>query len=246
MALWLIADPLLGTLWELAVPQGVWRNAGGVALPPAPARGFYLPYTQPGSLAGRLALRWRRYQLWWREVYWPENDHKIIAFVLGSGLTLLIALSLDSALFWLALLAIFLTLLAGQGAPDLFSPEGGRLQSVVQWLLPWFMGVLLWSDPSPAGLALAVCYWAIYLGGLRMLGQHRRAEILFFAGQLAAILILVALRLLPGAALSSSSLAAQYLLRTRYGHSEGFLEKAQPYLVIGLLVATLSLAWPVE
>jgi hypothetical protein len=243
--LWLLADPLLGALWELAAPLGLWRNAGGVYLPPAPARGFYLPYTQPGSAAGRLLKRWRSYRLWWAGHYWPENGDKLVAYGVAFALALLIALSLNAALFWLTLLAIALALLAGQSAPRLASPEGGRLQSVVQWLLPWFMGVFLWAGPSPAGLALAVSYWAIYLGGLRMLGRHRRAKLLYFWGQAAVCVVLLALRLLPGAALIGVFLAAQQVLAARFTLPETFLAKAQPYLLLGLAAAALSLGgWP--
>jgi hypothetical protein len=243
--LWLLADPLLGTLWELAVPLGLWRNASGVYLPPAPARGFYLPYAQPGSAAGRLVNRWRSYRLWWAGYYWPENRDRLAAYGVGLGLAVLIALALDAALLWLVLLAVALGLLAGQSAPDLASPEGGRLQSVVQWLLPWFMGVFVWAGPTPAGLVLAVAYWAIYLGGLRMLGRHHRAELLYFGGQAAVLALLLALRLLPGAALIGVFLAAQQLLRARLTRPETFLAKAQPYLLLGLATAVLSLAgWP--
>lgn len=243
--LWLLADPLLGTLWELAVPLGLWRNASGVHLPPAPARGFHLPYAQPGSAAGRLVNRWRSYRLWWAGYYWPESGDRLVAYGVGLGLAVLIALALDAALFWLVLLAVALGLLAGQSAPDLASPEGGRLQSVVQWLLPWFMGVFMWDGPAPAGLVLAVSYWAIYLGGLRMLGRHHRAELLYFGGQAAVLALLLALRLLPAAALIGVFLAAQQLLRVRFTRPETFLAKAQPYLLLGLVAAALSLAgWP--
>lgn len=243
--LWLLADPLLGTLWELAAPAGLWRNAGGGALPPGPARGFYLPYTRPGSAAGRLLKRWHRYRLWWAGHYWPENRDKLLAYGAAFVLALLIALSLSAALFWLTLLAIALALLAGQSAPRLASPEGGRLQSVVQWLLPWFMGVFLWASPSLPGLALAVSYWAICLGGLRMLGRHRRAELLYFWGQAAVCALLLGLRLLPGAALVGVFLAAQQVLAARFTLPETFLARARPYLLLGLAAAAVSLAgWP--
>jgi hypothetical protein len=179
----------------------------------------------------------RRYQLWWRETYWPENGRFVTSFWLGTLLALLISLFLAATMFWLTLLTIALIIVAGQLSRELSSPQGGRLQSVVQLLLPWCMGIVLWSSLWPLGLALAVCYWATYLGGLRMLGRHHRADILFFAGQAAAIVLLLGLQALPGAAIVSVLLVAQWLLKFKFNRSADFLQKAQPFLVVSAVVA---------
>jgi hypothetical protein len=103
------------------------------------------------------------------------------------------------------------------------------------------MGVVLWSRLTPLSLVLAMCYWATYLGGLRMVGGHRRAEWLFWLGQIAAIWLLLALRLLPGATLLSVLLVAQQIIKTKFAHPPDFLPKAQPYLVLSILAAGWSL-----
>jgi hypothetical protein len=241
VSLWLLVDPLLGMLWDLSVGQGLWRKVATAQLGPAAATGFSLPYVQPDSVAGRFVLLMRRYQLWWRESYWPENGQAVTSFWLGTLLALLVAIFLSTTMFWLTLLTIALIILAGQLSGELSSPQGGRLQSVVQLLLPWCMGIVLWSSLWPLGLALAVCYWATYLGGLRMLGQHHRAEILFFAGQAVAIVLLLGLQALPGAAIVSVLLVAQWLLKLKFNRSIDFLQKAQPFLVASAVVAGWAL-----
>jgi hypothetical protein len=241
LSLWLLVDPILGALWDLVGVQGLWRNMMPGHLPPPPRHGFYLPYAQPGSIAGRLVVRVRRYGRWWQEHFWPEQGGHFAAVFLGAGLALLLSLAFGSTLFWLTLLALGLIALAGQTQADLAAAEGGRLQSMVQLLLPWVMGASLWSTLTPLSLALAVCYWVTYLGGLRMLGGHHRAEILFIFGQAAAIILLLALRLLPGAAVLTVLLVTQQIIKTKFNQPAEFLPKLQPYLVLSLLVAGWSL-----
>jgi hypothetical protein len=241
VSLWLLVDPILGTLWELAVQQGLWRHVTRAQLPPPPRRGFTLPYAQPGSPAGHVVLLYRRYQLWWAESYWPMFGGGVVTFGVGLGLALLLGLIFNLSVFWVVVLVIGLIVLAGLVSPDLSTVWGGRLQSIVQFLLPWLMGVLIWTPLSPLHSILAVCYVVTYLGGLQMLGEHSRAEILFFLGQVTAILLLLGLRLLPGAALLSVLLATQLLLKTKFSHPRDFLQKAQPYLILSLLAAGFSL-----
>jgi hypothetical protein len=239
--LWLLVDPMLGTLWELAVERRLWRGSVEAQLAPPPSRGFYLPYAQPGSAAGRIVLRWRQYQAWWQASFWPQSAPGVTAFGLSLVLALLISIFLSPIIFGLTLLAIALTLFAGQTPPDLTTPGGGRRQSVVQFLLPWLMGSWLWSTPALSGLGLALCFWAIYLGGLRLQGDHAHAEILFFLGQAGAIGLLLALRLLPGAAMLSVLLIAQRLILLKFNEAAEFLARAQPYLVVGVIAAGIAL-----
>lgn len=241
ISLWILVDPILGTLWDLVVAQGVWRQVTQAQLPPTPAQGFNLPYAQAGSAAGQFVLLFRCYRLWWVDSYWPAFGNNVTTFAVGLVLALVIGLVLSPTIFWLVVLAVSLTLLAGLRPPDLSLIDGGRLQSIVQFLVPWLMGAFVWSYLSPLSVMLAICYWVVYLGGLRMLGHHHRAEHLFFLGQIGAIFLLLALRLLPGAAILSILFAAQLLIRTKFGRPPDFLQRTQPYLLFGLLVAGLSL-----
>jgi hypothetical protein len=240
LSLWLLVDPISGALWDLLTQQGLWRKVARAQLPPPPASGFSLPYAQPGSPGGRIVLLWRRYQVWWRRIFWPEFRTEILALMLNLVLALLLSLFLGPTIFWLTLLSICLTVLVGQQPPELSTPGGGRWQAIVQFLLPWLMGCLLWSTLTPLCLALAICYWSVYLGGLRMLGHHRHADKLFFLAQFTIILLLLAWRLLPGAVLLSMLLLSQWLIKTKINSPSDFLPKIQPYLVIGLLAVGLS------
>ncbi|MEW5961022.1 MAG: hypothetical protein AB1801_25120 [Chloroflexota bacterium] len=241
VSLWLLVDPLLGTLWDLLVEQGLWRRVTRAQLPPPAISGFSLPYAQAGSPAGRLVICFRRYQVWWQAQYWPESGEAVAAAGLGLSLALLLGLFLGPPVFWLTLLAVGLMVWAGQYVIELTAPGGGRWPTLIQFVLPWLMGCLLWSGLSPLGLALAVCLGSVYLGGLRMMGQHRHADRLFYLGQLAALALLLALRLLPGAASLGVLLVAQWLLRARFNQPSDLLPRLQPYLVLGMLVAGLSI-----
>jgi len=241
VALWLLVDPVLGSLWEVVVGQKLWQQFAQAELPPPPARGFDLPYAQPNSTAGRLLLGLRRYGVWWRSSYWPQSGGNVLTVALGSGLAILLAALLHPFVIWLTLLALALTLLAGFTDRGATAPGGGRLQSLAQFLLPWSMGLLLFPDSSQAALLVGGCYWCVYLGGLRLLGQHRRAEWLFFGGQAAVVGVLLALRLLPGAALVGVMLAAQVLLASAKKDTPAMLAGAQPYLVVSVLAAAVAL-----
>jgi hypothetical protein len=242
VGLWLLADPLLGVLWDLAVQQRLWQRLAKAQLPPPPRYGFSLPYAQPGSPGGQFVLYVRRYRLWWQEDFWPQFGDQAATFIFSAFLALAIAALLRPAIFGLTMLAIIFILFAAFKPASLTSTGGGRLQTAVQLFLPWLMGILLWSNLAFFPLALAVCYGAVYLGGLRMLGRHHRAEWLFFGGQMAAVLLLLGLRLLPGAAAGAILLAAQLLLKAQSNHeTAAFLQKAQPYLIVGALAASGSL-----
>jgi hypothetical protein len=243
VSLWLLVDPLLGTLWALSGPQGLWRQVQRAQLPPPPRRGFALPYAQPGSTAGNFSLWLRRYGRWWRESFWPEAGSGVITFGLGLLLAPLLAFSLGLPIFWLTLLALLLILLASTDNPDLSTPGGGRLQTLSQFFLPWLMGIFLEQHLNSLLLGLALCYTVVYLGGLRMVGGHQRAEFLYFMGQLAALFLLLALRLLPGAGIVGLCLVTQGLLRLYYPHPLLLVQKSQFYLILSLLAAAIALGY---
>ena len=74
-----------------------------------------------------------------------------------------------------------------------------------------------------------------------MAGGHQRAEVLYFAGQAVAIVLLLGLQALPGAAIVSVLLLAQWLLKLKFNASADFLQKAQPFLVVSALAAGWAL-----
>jgi hypothetical protein len=243
ISLWLLLDPILGTLWEVTVQHGLWRKIWRATLPPPQRHGFYLPYAQPGSAGADFVLKVRRYQLWWREYYWPQNGPDFTAFGFGLGLALLIAFYLSPTILGLTGLALGLIGLAGHSPADLSTAGGGRLQSLVQFLIPWACGVTWGGALTPLTLLFGLCYWVTYLGGLRMLGRHRRADLLFWLGQIAALALLLALRYLPGAALLAIMLVVQQLIKEKLVEPERFLARLQPYLIVSLLAAGYALGY---
>jgi hypothetical protein len=241
ISLWILVDPILGTLWDLAVERGLVRRFTRAELPAPAARGVDLPYAQPGSVAGHAVILLRRYSRWWAAYFWPTFSGGITTCCVGLILALVIGLALGPTVFWLVVLTVGLTVLAGLALPDHDFVDGSRLRSIVQFLLPWLMGAVLWSDISLLALVLGLAYWTVYLGSLRMLGNQHRAEWLFYPGQFAVSLLLLALHLLPGAVVLGILLLAQLLVRTNYGDDAAvLLRKSQAYVVIGLLVAGLS------
>ena len=242
LLLWLLADPLLGTVWDLFVNQGLWREVIQAQLPPPPSRGFLVPYAQPESIAGRMVVRIRRYKQWLHE------DSKgvraqLTTILLATTLALLAGLYLHRAIFWLVFLAIGLTWIAALSPYNLAAPGGGRLQSVVQFLLPWNMGLILWQQPSLVGMLIGIAYWIVYLGGLRMLGNHYRSCWLFFGGQLVIALLLLGLHHLVAAAVVTVLLLAQMIVYKAYHCPLDFLSRVQRYIVFEIVVVALAVGW---
>ncbi len=241
IGLWLLVNPILGTLWVLSVQQKLWQEVIRANLSPPSSRGFYLPYAQATSLGGRLILLLRCYRFWWGQQYWPVYRGEVITYGIGLILALTLGLAFNMTVFWLVILAISLTLLAGLRPYNLAARNGGRLQAVVQFLLPWFMGTLIMDNPlTPLVALIGLCYGSVYLGGLRMLGQHQGATLLFFGGQVTSIFLLLANRILPAAAILSVFLLAQLLLKTDFADAADLLQKVQVYLILGLLVTAVG------
>lgn len=185
----------------------------------------------------------RRYSLWLRQSFWPVAGDQLSTVLLGGLLALLLGGVLHRSVFWLTVLALAFLLLAALRAAPLAVSGGGRLQSLVQFLLPFGMGLALFPALTPLPLLLGFCYWVVYLGGLRMLGQHARAHWLLLMGQVAALSLLLALRLPAGATVVAAMLLAQWLIKIAPVPPDAFVARVQPFLLVSLLTASLSLGW---
>jgi hypothetical protein len=238
--LWLLADALIGTVWEIAIEQRLWERLRDADLPAPPAHGIMIPYAQPHSLAGQGIIAIRRYTKWLHE-YNPVIHHKLTTVLLATLLALLLAFYLQPPVFWLALLALGLTWIFSFTRHALSTAGGGRLQSITQFLLPWLMGMLIWPKVSIPALLLALCLWAVYLGGLRMLGNHKRANWLFFMGQIAAVLLLLSLQQLVGAVIIFFLLVIQISIYQAINEAGLFFIRTRYHLFTQLIIAALSL-----
>jgi hypothetical protein len=92
---WYLADPLLGTIWELGVgasvpgvQRGIWFRLLRDPHPEDAAPLVILPYTRPGSPGWRLARWMGRLRDWWRADFWPEMGHAFVTLAVGLGAAL--------------------------------------------------------------------------------------------------------------------------------------------------------------
>jgi hypothetical protein len=146
-------------------------------------------------------------------------------------------------MFWLVFLAIGLAWIAGFSPYNLAAAGGGRLQSVVQFLLPWNMGLILWHQPSLLGMLVGLPFWIVYLGGLRMSGNHHRAHWLYFSGQLVVALLLLGLHHLAAATIVIVLLLVQTIIYRTYQRPQHFLPHVQRYMVFEIVVVALTIGW---
>lgn len=241
LALWLLADPLLGSLWGLWVQQGWWPKIKQAHLPPPPARGLALPYARPDSPAGRLVTRLRQYWAWRQNSLSPEARAGLFTLAAGPVLALGVSFFLGPLVLALTFMAVLLVCGAGLFAPRLPAASRDLLASAVHFLLPWLMGMLLRPGFSLPAIALALCFWGVYLGGMGLYRHYRPAGALFNLGQAAAMGLLLALRLLPAAALLAILLPAQLLAKPGCRGPAEFVTRVQPFLVAGMLAAAILL-----
>ena len=247
LLVWFLADPLLGTVWDLgASPRGIWtqlQRARG-AVPTSPL--VILPYTQPDSPAWRLAGRVDRLRVVWQEAVWPQSGHAFVALLGALGMALAVGALLGRVAVALVVLSVALSWLAArlQGSSRQHSAVGSQAGLAVfcalgEFGIPWLIGCLAFSPPATPAAALGISFTIAYAGLLERPGQVRLA----LMGQLAAVCLLVGLRQPLAAAAAAVFLVAQWWL---YKHAdeggawEPYLRAVQPFMLASLLVAALA------
>jgi hypothetical protein len=244
--LWLLVDPLLGTVWHLAFQAGPWRDPDPAALPEATSIHLGLvPYATPGALGFRLARWWGRLRAWDRLGHENGPHQAFVTFVGGTILALILGVLLKPIFGLLILLSLGLAALAGRGEPWTNSHGQPFWQAIGNVTIPWLMGMFLFDSFTLFATLLAVCYTLVYWGGLRLSGGQLLGERTLIAGQAAAALLLIGLRAPLNAAVLVLMILIQLVLRTQAGPSGGqawYLRGIQPGLVIGLLAAAWGAA----
>lgn len=244
---WLLADPLLGTVWEMAAGWNGFRNERpSTASPDVGQPVHWLPYTQPGSPAWRLAVRMGTWRTAGRaQPVGPETPAVhgvlsalalalIVAAVLGYGVILLVVAS--TVLAWLA------TRLSGgdrAGAAGHLPTGPATIRALGIFGIPWLIGCAAAEVPVWPAVLLGLCLTIAYVGVLQDPLRFR----LIGGGQLAMVSLLAGLHQPLAAAVGGVALTAQWVLASTAGRHPPDRPRGavQPFILIGLLVAALAL-----
>ncbi len=258
LLVWLLADPVLGTVWELGIGgnnaaregNGIWRRLFNPRLPDTAPPPPLLPYTQPNSPGRRLADRLGRRRLWWQEIFWPETGGEFITLIAALGLALLLGLILGRSVLALVLLFAILSWLAGmtqgESAPDPAHQGIAILgRALAEFGIPWLVGAVALGRPTWAVGALGVCYTITYFGLVRHATRAAPDLRLIGASQVTAALLLAGLRHPLAAGATAILLTPQWGLRVWAGQpyaSSRYLQGVQPFILSSILVAALAIA----
>jgi hypothetical protein len=264
---WLLADPVLGVIWDVGVgddqsagQRGIWPRLLRPRLPAKAPPARFLPYTQAGSPGYRLARQLGRMRHWWNETFWPEAGPEFITFVAALGLALLLGAILGRNVLILALMSIMLSWLAARsetGEQAWVSDRRIRSQKDVATLwralgefgIAWLIGATALGGPTWAATLLAVCYTITYFG----LIHNARRFWLIGASQATVALLLAGLRHPMAAGAAAILLMPQWGLHAwadnvdsvpgdRLAASGRYLRCVQPFVIVSMILAALAVA----
>ena len=258
---WLLADPVLGVVWDLGVGDtslvgkgGIWRRLFSPHLPDVAPPLRFLPYTQPNSPGRRLAARLSRLRLWWHATFWPEAGAEFAALVAALGLALLLGVILGRSALALVLFYIVLSWLAVLSEKG-YTPFHSSLQQpksiVTLWRaladfgIPWLLGALVLGKPGWVVLALGICYSITYFGLIRQATQPTSDFRLIGASQATAAWLLIGLRHPLAAGATAILLLPQWGLRNWADHPAAcgpYLRGIQPFVILAMLGAAVAAA----
>jgi len=238
-----LAGPTWGAVWQ-AVAVADWFTPFSASEWAMPAPWVtLLPYTSPGSPAGRLADGLGRMKAWWQERLWPRHGPAVVqlavALPLSLGVALIVgrpAVVLTVAVWALATLASLVD--RGAGTPPT------ELQAFVEGGLPWLAGHAVLGKLTWSSVALAATFALSYGAALALAAGRRRSPAWLNAGQAGAIALLVVRgRALP-ATLAVLLLLPQLYLEAylhRDGNARWYLYRVQPFVMIIMILTALTL-----
>ncbi|HEY84837.1 MAG TPA: hypothetical protein G4N96_06975 [Chloroflexi bacterium] len=183
--LWLLVDPVLGTLWHLVVEQGVWRNLTRLPAAQTWAVKPLLPYAAKGSVACRLSalialLRQQKDGEWQTSLLLPLVALGL-ATTLGEQVVLYTLIAILS-IFWM-----------GSASPAKISLLKPFWQSVTGFLLPYIIGLNLMGGLEQNALLPGLGYWVAVFGSLLLAAGRSSAAKVVIIGQASIALLLFAL-----------------------------------------------------
>ena len=200
-----------------------------------------MPYTLPGSPAGRLFDGLGQLAAWWRERFWPAAGGAL----LGSAAAVVLVLALSLALpGTLRLLNAALVALVGLG---LWQQRRGQLPllagAVVQVGLGWLAGHLAFAPMSGTSLLLALSFAVAVWGGMRLKLGLRGGAWLLDGGQVVVAAILAALRQPLVAFTVGMLLLGQVAMQPGVDGEqvrEQVFRRTWPWLMVAMLMAALA------
>ena len=181
-----------GSLWDLAT-RSRWMQVLAEGWPPQQAvPAPRLPYTRPGTPAGRLSDGLGRLVAWWRETGWPASGGALIGAAAAALLVAALSLLLSDTLRLLnaaliALVGLGLWQRQRGGEPLL----GGALVSVG---LSWLAGHVAFAPMGGPSLLVALLFSLSLWGAMRLKQDRRGALWLLDGGQIGVVVILAASR----------------------------------------------------
>jgi hypothetical protein len=256
---WLLADPILGVIWDVGVGNthegGIWRRLISPRLPEVAPPVHLLPYTQAGSPGNRLAYRLSRLSRWWRDTLWPEAGRECATLIAGLGLAILLGAILGRNVLIFVLVSVLLSWLAMLAERKDTSRDKGHKDNTTLWHalgefgVPWLIGAAGLGGLSPAAALLGVCYTITYFGFI----QNTHSFRLIGASQVTTALLLAGLRQPMAAVATAVLLMPQWGLYTWTSQVEKFSEDhpvvsgrylryAQPFVWVSMLIAALAVA----
>ncbi len=265
LLVWLLADPLLGVVWDAGVgsdspagQRGIWRRLLNPCLPDVAPPVRLLPYTQVGSPGHRLASHLGRLRRWWGAKLWPEAGREFATLVAVLGLALVLSAVLGRTVLALVLLCIALSWLAvlshdrdtASGAAQPPSSRKGILalwHALGQFGTPWLIGATVMGGPSWAVILLGICFTITYFGLIHDTGDFR----LIGTSQVSAALLLAGLRHPLSAGAMAILLMPQWGLwvwtdmrpKDHLAVPGTYLRIVQPFIILSMLLAALALAF---
>ncbi len=237
----LLADPLLGA-WRALLLQSDWRDAFRRSSASAPT--WLDSYAErPGGRAPRGLRRIRRRIAHFRLVIWPIIDSEIIGLVIVGALALCVGFVLGRVPFVLTGAAMLFAVIEGR----IGTARGAGLRSVGEIALPWLIAESAFGHFSLLSVAFAISFTLVYRA-LLGLATTRQAHWMAWSNlaQVVAVLLLLVSNSAIGVGIALLALLAQILWQARYNSDhdgQAYARHVQSYVLVGMLIAGLSLWW---
>ncbi|MGB3903837.1 MAG: hypothetical protein WBB22_02855 [Anaerolineae bacterium] len=252
LAALLLADSLLGTVWQLAASNRWALTAGKSGNPGQQGATPALPYTLPGSAGYRFSAFLGERIARWRSSIWPRLGSSVLGLGFSSFFALLVAALLGAGPLLFTGVAL---LVAGWRLALPPAREGVRLGLASCFLagLPWLMGYATFRDLSlvgkePSLVAQALVWAGIYAAAFHAYQLLSRETLSTGAGLLnlahlavAAMLVIVKQPILAGIVALvwlPQVLLQPLLLSTRDGL--WYLGRVQAFTMAAMMVTALA------